>query len=160
MFVRLTGRRASSGRPTDWLVLRSISQPRFRHWEPHAPRSATDLSGNIETLPDAIRGACGPSNDHDASSNGYAHAADSPRPHLRPPRRQLLADRRSRRRRLRRPPRCVPPSFVRAHPPTGLSLPGPVKTTTKESDASCAPQKFGFLRLLAAFLAGRERDST
>jgi hypothetical protein len=57
----------------------------------------TGLS-NIETRPDAIRGACGPSNDHGASSSGYAHAADSQRPHLLSPQQPLLDDRRSRRR--------------------------------------------------------------
>jgi hypothetical protein len=57
----------------------------------------TGLS-NIETGPDAIRGACGPSNDRGASSSGCAHAADSQRPHLLSPQQPLLDDRPPRRR--------------------------------------------------------------
>src|ERR1700730_7373667 len=116
-----------------------------RHWGRMHRGRQTGLSGNIETLPDAIRGACGPSNDHGASSNGYAHAADSPRPHLRSPQQPLLDDRRSPRRCLTRPPRRVPPSFARVHPSRELSLPAPGKTTTVESDASGTPQNVQFL---------------
>jgi hypothetical protein len=116
-----------------------------RHWSRTHHGRQTGLSGNIETLPGAIRCACGPSNDRGASSNGYANAAGSPRPHLRSPQRPLLDDRQSRLRGWLRLPRCVPANFARARPPKELSSTAPGKTTTLESDASGTPQNVRFL---------------
>jgi hypothetical protein len=95
----------------------------------------TGLSGNIETLPDAIRGACGPSNDHCASSNGYAHAADSSgRTRDRPnSRSSTTADRAA--------------DDCAAHRAASRRALRERKT-------------FDFSRLRATFLAGRKRDST
>jgi hypothetical protein len=92
--VRLVG--AAPLRPTPLTCSSLKIAGASRHWSRTHHDRQTGLSGNIETLPGAIRCACGPSNDRGASSNGYANAAGSPRPHLRSPQQRLLDDRQSR----------------------------------------------------------------